>query len=187
MRAEKSPLDNLSINLNLTGEKQPQEGGDRFIPKKICANLYNLYFADDQTEKSRKENVEQNKCEAKDRAKDRYEDLLKVQLLGSQNKGQENSQSKKKRKLITFASETKGNKVDSCMPKEDDLSPKPKTDSQSKVYRKIPKAPFKILDAQGLLDDYYLNLVDWSSNNLVGVGLENNVYFWSAANAKVTK
>ena len=28
--------------------------------------------------------------------------------------------------------------------------------------RKIPKIPFKVLDAPALKDDYYLNLVDWS-------------------------
>jgi len=29
--------------------------------------------------------------------------------------------------------------------------------------RKISRAPFKVLDAPALQDDYYLNLVDWSS------------------------
>ena len=28
--------------------------------------------------------------------------------------------------------------------------------------RPIPKIPYKVLDAPSLLDDYYLNLVDWS-------------------------
>jgi len=32
-----------------------------------------------------------------------------------------------------------------------------------KSVRKIPKAPFKVLDAPALKDDYYLNLLDWSS------------------------
>ena len=186
MRTEQSPLDGLNVNINISKGKSSNEYADRFIPKKVCANLYNLYFADDKLEKSRKENIESNKVELKDKAKDKYEDLLKVQLLGNQNKGQENSQSKKK-KIISFASESKFNRADSFLPKEDDLSPKPKSETQNKVYRKIPKASYKVLDAQGLLDDYYLNLVDWSSNNLVGVGLENNVYYWSAANSKVTR
>lgn len=29
--------------------------------------------------------------------------------------------------------------------------------------RVIPKNPYKVLDAPALQDDYYLNLVDWSS------------------------
>jgi cell division cycle 20-like protein 1 (cofactor of APC complex) len=37
--------------------------------------------------------------------------------------------------------------------------------------RKIPSAPYKVLDAPALQDDFYLNLVDWSSSNLLAVGL----------------
>ena len=29
--------------------------------------------------------------------------------------------------------------------------------------RNIPKIPYKVLDAPSLLDDFYLNLVDWSN------------------------
>jgi hypothetical protein len=36
--------------------------------------------------------------------------------------------------------------------------------------RKISKSPFKVLDAPSLQDDFYLNLVDWSSNNILAVG-----------------
>jgi WD40 repeat protein len=35
-------------------------------------------------------------------------------------------------------------------------------------------------------DDYYLNLVDWSSTNFLSVALGNSVYLWSASNLKVT-
>lgn len=38
-----------------------------------------------------------------------------------------------------------------------------------------------------LQDDYYLNLVDWSSTNVLGVGLGSCVYLWSAHTSKVTK
>jgi cell division cycle 20-like protein 1 (cofactor of APC complex) len=53
--------------------------------------------------------------------------------------------------------------------------------------RKISKTPFKVLDAPQLQDDFYLNLVDWSSQNILGVGLGPSVYIWSACNSKVTK
>lgn len=51
--------------------------------------------------------------------------------------------------------------------------------------RKIPKAPFKVLDAPALQDDFYLNLVDWSSSNMLAVGLGSSVYLWSASTSKV--
>lgn len=53
--------------------------------------------------------------------------------------------------------------------------------------RTIQKIPFKVLDAPSLLDDFYLNLVDWSSRNDLVVGLSNCTYIWSAASSKVTK
>lgn len=39
----------------------------------------------------------------------------------------------------------------------------------------------------GIQDDYYLNLVDWSSTNVLGVGLGACVYLWSAHTSAVTK
>ena len=52
--------------------------------------------------------------------------------------------------------------------------------SQLKSVRKIPKDPVKVLDAPQLQDDFYLNLVDWSSSNILAVGLNGAVYIWSA-------
>nr|KYP44750.1 Protein FIZZY-RELATED 3 [Cajanus cajan] len=45
----------------------------------------------------------------------------------------------------------------------------------------------QVLDAPSLQDDFYLNLVDWSSQNVLAVGLGTCVYLWSASNSKVTK
>ena len=56
-----------------------------------------------------------------------------------------------------------------------------------KTHRKIAKTPFKVLDAPALKDDYYLNLLDWSSQNVLAVGLASNIYLWSATTSRVTK
>ena len=53
--------------------------------------------------------------------------------------------------------------------------------------RVIAKNPYKVLDAPALQDDYYLNLVDWSSQNDLVVGLQSCIYIWSATSSKVTK
>ena len=53
--------------------------------------------------------------------------------------------------------------------------------------RKINKLPCKVLDAPALQDDYYLNLIDWSTQNFLAVGLSSSVYLWNANNSKVTK
>lgn len=59
--------------------------------------------------------------------------------------------------------------------------------SPRKAVRKIPKSPFKVLDAPDLQDDFYLNLVDWSSSNVLSVGLGSCVYLWSAHTSQVTR
>lgn len=58
--------------------------------------------------------------------------------------------------------------------------------SQAQSRRRIATAPERVLDAPGLIDDYYLNLLDWSSGNQVAIGLERNVYVWSADEGSVS-
>ncbi len=43
----------------------------------------------------------------------------------------------------------------------------------------------QVLDAPALQDDFYLNLVDWSAQNVLAVGLGTCVYLWSACTSKV--
>ena len=62
---------------------------------------------------------------------------------------------------------------------------KPATATSAQSRRRIATAPERVLDAPGLIDDYYLNLLDWSSGNQVAIGLERNVYVWSADEGSV--
>lgn len=57
---------------------------------------------------------------------------------------------------------------------------KPSNASSAQFRRRVLSAPDRVLDAPGLVDDYYLNLLDWSSGNQVAIGLERSVYVWSA-------
>lgn len=63
---------------------------------------------------------------------------------------------------------------------------KPAAASASQFRRRVLTAPERVLDAPGLVDDYYLNLLDWSSGNQVAIGLERNVYVWSAESGSVS-
>ncbi|KAJ3440430.1 cell division cycle 20 cdc20 fizzy -related [Anaeramoeba flamelloides] len=58
--------------------------------------------------------------------------------------------------------------------------------SQSTKIRKFPTKPFRILEAPGLRDDYYLNLLDWGTKDLA-VALGRSVYLWSPTSSDVTK
>jgi cell division cycle 20, cofactor of APC complex len=60
------------------------------------------------------------------------------------------------------------------------------TAQSAQFRRRIQSAPERVLDAPGLVDDYYLNLLDWSSGNQVAIGLERNVYVWSAESGTVS-
>ncbi|EEP82240.1 WD-repeat containing protein slp1 [Uncinocarpus reesii 1704] len=62
---------------------------------------------------------------------------------------------------------------------------KPASAQSAQFRRRVQTAPERVLDAPGLVDDYYLNLLDWSSGNQVAIGLERNVYVWSADSGSV--
>lgn len=57
--------------------------------------------------------------------------------------------------------------------------------SAKSASRYIPQAPDRILDAPDIVDDYYLNLVDWSPSNILAVGLGASVYLWNAATGNI--
>lgn len=63
------------------------------------------------------------------------------------------------------------------------------TDSSDNIFvnklRKIPAIPYKTLDAPNLCDDFYLNLVDWSSTNILAMALGQYVYVWNANTSAV--
>ena len=54
-----------------------------------------------------------------------------------------------------------------------------------KPSRHIPSAPYKILDAPELIDDYYLNLISWGKDNILAVALGQSVYVWNAATGSI--
>ena len=59
--------------------------------------------------------------------------------------------------------------------------------SPQRQARAVSKVPYKGLDAPDLADDFYLNLVDWGSQNTLGVGLGSCVYMWNSSSGRVTK
>ncbi|KAM6988811.1 LOW QUALITY PROTEIN: cell division cycle protein 20 homolog [Passerculus sandwichensis] len=48
-----------------------------------------------------------------------------------------------------------------------------------KKSRYIPSKPERVLDASEMFNDYYLNLIDWSSQKFLAVALDNTVYLWN--------
>ena len=53
--------------------------------------------------------------------------------------------------------------------------------------RHILDEPEKILDAPQLIDDYYLNLLDWGVSDVISIGLGEAVYLWNAKTSETTE
>src|SRR5690606_22525594 len=58
---------------------------------------------------------------------------------------------------------------------------KPKTST-----RYISSQPIRSLDLPGFIDDYYLNLVDWSKEDVLAVALDAHLYLWRAETGVVS-
>ncbi|TNN89278.1 Fizzy-related [Liparis tanakae] len=134
-----------------------------------------------------------------------YSALLKNELLGAGIEKIQDPQTEdrrlqpstpEKRSLFTYSLNTKRSSPDDSS----NISPyslSPVSNKSQKLLRsprkptrKISKIPFKVLDAPELQDDFYLNLVDWSSlnvlsGNLVAVGTHKGfVQIWDAGAGK---
>ncbi|XP_014668070.1 PREDICTED: fizzy-related protein homolog [Priapulus caudatus] len=174
--------------------------GDRFIPARNGANwqigLSLIQHQGNQSpnvvRKARENNTESNK-EAQ-----AYNCLLKNELLGANIEDLKDPQGDERRilspkeikNLFQYRAPRYGDA--DCAMSPYSLSPVGSKSqkllrSPRKASRKISKIPFKVLDAPELQDDFYLNLVDWSSQNVLSVGLGTCVYLWSACTSQVTR
>lgn len=56
------------------------------------------------------------------------------------------------------------------------------------IYLKlILQTAERVLDAPELSDDFYLNLLDWGSNNILAIALGSTVYLWDASNSSTSE
>ncbi|KAG9453036.1 hypothetical protein H6P81_005940 [Aristolochia fimbriata] len=51
----------------------------------------------------------------------------------------------------------------------------------TKRRRYIPRTPDRALYASDIIDDYYTNVLDWSSSNVLAIALGNTVYLWDGS------
>ena len=56
-----------------------------------------------------------------------------------------------------------------------------------KPTRVINKNAEVLLDAPGLRDDFYQNVLDWSSRNVIAIALQHEVYLWSGSDGTIQK
>ena len=58
---------------------------------------------------------------------------------------------------------------------------------QNSSHRRIKKEPINVMAVSGIRDDFYSHLLDWSSSDKVGVGLNNSAYVWSPNKSSIHK
>lgn len=154
----KSPASRSASN---TPAKPKTPGGDRFIPSRMSTNFDISHFKMNQEN----ENLDLSPTQS-DYRKAMSEnlhgcDINNVRVLSYQNKapappdGYQNAL-----KVVYSQSKTPMN--------------------VRGATRYIPHAPDRILDAPEIVDDYYLNLIDWSFSNILAVALGTSVYLWNA-------
>ncbi|XWS49004.1 hypothetical protein CRYUN_Cryun13aG0126200 [Craigia yunnanensis] len=148
---------------------------DRFVPSRSGSNFALFDISNSPTS-----------TEGKEDGSGTYNSLLRAALFGPDTPDKDSSGLPACRNIFRYKTETKRS-LHSLSPFGLDESVPGISHSPVKAPRKVPRSPYKVLDAPALQDDFYLNLVDWSSNNVLAVGLGNCVYLWNACSSKVTK
>ncbi|CCC72090.1 hypothetical protein NCAS_0J01110 [Naumovozyma castellii] len=57
--------------------------------------------------------------------------------------------------------------------------------SPTKKFRQIAKVPYRVLDAPCLADDFYYDLIDWSSTDILAVGLGKSIFLTDNGSGEV--
>ncbi len=181
----------------------PPVYADRFVPSRSAGDLsveYNLAANALQRETAAAAASPSNK-EKDENAYTRttYESVLRTELFGADDNPRSPTStpasplSTPKRNLMRFVSDPRSPpKGAPDMASPFSLSPlseqsKALLVSPMKTPRKIGKAPYKVLEAPAIQDDFYLNLIDWGSQNVLAVGLGSSVYLWNAQTAQVNR
>ncbi|TPX31911.1 hypothetical protein SmJEL517_g04853 [Synchytrium microbalum] len=146
----------------VVGGKRPKEGNHRFIPNRDAMDM-----ASSQLNLSRKENPDKP-CYLDPAHLAYQEEIAKACGLALD------------KRILSFAMEPPAASRDDLRTQwSRPLRP------NTAAKRRIATVPDRVLDAPGMVDDYYLNLLDWSSQNVLAVGLDKTVYLWNAKSGNV--
>lgn len=170
-------------------EEIPSKYSDRFIPSRSASNLETGFTLLDETTRRLSNSTDV----PRDENNAAYTQLLRSELLGMHTCTPMDTMDDKSAKTSDNQNLFRFKPMQNAAHDHAfTLTPVPFQNVElfhtpRKVPRKISKVPFKVLDAPQLQDDFYLNLVDWSSANTLAVGLSSCVYLWSACTSRVTK
>ncbi|XP_055637813.1 cell division cycle protein 20 homolog [Toxorhynchites rutilus septentrionalis] len=157
--------------------KQPS-GGDRFIPNRVTTDFDLGHFMVKQNEARKENDCDGNGEEAQGNISPKNAERIKI--LSEAMKGCDIS----KKRILSYQTKAPAAPEGHMNPLKVVYSVKTPMSTKS-GSRFIPNAPDRILDAPDIINDYYLNLMDWSGDNVVAVALGSSVYLWNAASGTI--
>mmetsp|Transcript_674 Transcript_674/g.1390 ORF Transcript_674/g.1390 Transcript_674/m.1390 type:complete len:522 (+) Transcript_674:2708-4273(+) len=166
-----------------TVSRPDRSKADRFIPNRSAMDIdiSRMHMCSDRGDK---ENLTDSSSEGSGPAPSAYQEALATSLL---DRGELSSTDGISSKILSFrnkpppAKEGYVNSLRVLYSQTVNHSQKPR----KRPSRYISQAPEKILDAPDIMDDYYLNLLDWSASNVLAVALAQTVYLWNAGTGAI--
>ncbi|XBJ04229.1 hypothetical protein VPH35_023204 [Triticum aestivum] len=141
--------------------------GDRFIPDRSAMDMDMAHYLLTEPRKDRKNGATPSP------AKEAYRKLLAEKLLNNCTR------------ILAFRN--KPPEPDNSILTELRADVASVQARPAKKRRYIPQSADRTLDAPDLVDDYYLNLLDWGSANVLSIALGNTVYLWDAASGSTSE
>lgn len=155
---------------------------DRFIPKKTEANLYNIFNTMELSPPNVSKKAKQVERSSNLNKELRKNESLKIfqkklgELVLPESAKISRSQKKKFKRFLKFGENNcKAQSVFDHSNFVEFLDPEIK---EIPKIREIQNSPYKVLDAPGIEDNYYSQVLEWTKCNKIVVTLENCVYRW---------
>ncbi|EDW11305.1 cell division cycle protein 20 homolog [Drosophila mojavensis] len=158
-------------------------GGDRFIPNRAATNFELAHFLvnkdtgdkSDEDQEQQPTSSNENNVQASAHKGERQKLIAEVAQVG---------ESSKSGRILCYQNKAPAAPESHTNPLKVVYSLKTPISTKS-GSRYIPTTSERILDAPDFINDYYLNLMDWSGDNIVAVALGNCVYLWNAASGNI--
>uniref|UniRef100_A0A1D1XUV6 Anaphase-promoting complex subunit cdc20 n=1 Tax=Anthurium amnicola TaxID=1678845 RepID=A0A1D1XUV6_9ARAE len=146
-----------------------RQSADRFIPDRSAMDFDFAYYMLTETKKEK-----ENAASVVSPSREAYRKLLKETLLQNRTR------------ILAFKPKPPA-PVDSLLQEILTDHSSSHQARSTKQRRYIPQSAERTLDAPNLVDDYYLNLLDWGSSNILAIALGNTVYLWDAADGSTSE
>lgn len=162
-------------------QKQPT-GGDRFIPNRTTTDFDLGHYMVKQNEVKKDTECSEGSGEENQNGTTQSspKNAERIKILSEAVKGCDISN----KRILSYQTKAPAAPEGHMNPLKVVYSVKTPMSTKS-GSRFIPNAPERILDAPDIVNDYYLNLMDWSGDNVVAVALGSSVYLWNAASGNI--